>query len=305
MGTARKLAGCESHWLDESAVKDSWVRTVGSRRLPLPPSCRSSSQFSSYDPSAPYATLEIHLIFPALELEITMARMKRAQRPKDELKRELVEQLQLLRHSCQAFDNGLEAVAKHISLSLRVLLHHHGQSRALLDQLGLRDGRYLTSASTLNPRNLLTECNLILMRADATGARYLPLIAAGALPFPLQGIPFVNWWNDPVLKDNRGRTFCRRELVLNVADTDGGAHVDPELEEAYMAISRENSLGWVFSTAAGASALEGRPELACMRQIAHELLSTIHQFAPEFSQHAEPAVPKNTPQGTHLSSHPC
>lgn len=225
-----------------------------------------------------------------------MAKPKRVQRPKDELKRELVEQLQLLRHSCRAFDSGLEAVAKHISLSLRVLLHHHGQSRALLDQLGLRGPRYLTSAPPLNPRNILTECNLVLMQVGTTGAHYLPLVAAGAPPVPLQPIPFVDWWNNPVLKDNRGRTFCRRELVLNVADTDGGAHVDPELEEAYMAISRENSLGWVFSADGRDSALEGRPELACMRQIAHELLSTIHQFVPEFSQHAQPVVPADAPQ---------
>lgn len=142
----------------------------------------------------------------------------------------------------------------------------------------------------------MTECNLVMMQVGTTGARYLPLVAAGVPPFPLQPIPFVDWWNDPVLKDNRGRTFCRRELVLNVADTDGGAHVDPELEEAYMAISRENSLGWVFRTGGGDAALEGRPELACMRQIAHELLTTIHKFVPEFSQHAQPVVPADAPQ---------
>lgn len=219
-----------------------------------------------------------------------MTKPKRVQRPKDELKKELIEQLQLLRHACRAFDGGLEAVAKYISVSLRVLLHHHGQSRALLDQLGLRSGRYLTSAPPLNPRNNLTECNLVLMQVGTTRARYIPLIAAGSSPFPLQPISFVDWWNNPVLKDNRGRTFCRCELVLNVADTDGGAHVDPELEEAYMAISRKNSLGWVFNNAGKDSALEGRPELACMRQIAHELLTTIHQFVPEFSQYAEPVV---------------
>ena len=225
-----------------------------------------------------------------------MAKPQRIQRPKDELKRELAEQLQLLRHSCQAFDGGLEAVAKHISLSLRVLLHHHGKSRALLDQLGLRGGLYLTSATVLNPRNLLSECNLLVIQVGPTGARYLPLVAAGGPPFPLQHIPFVDWWNNPVLKDEHGRTFCRRELVFNVADTDGGAHVDPELEEAYMAISRENSLSWVSSTNGKDSALEGRPELACMRQIAHELLASIHQFVPEFSQHAQPVVPADAPQ---------
>lgn len=220
-----------------------------------------------------------------------MARQKRVQRPKNELKHELVEQLQLLRYSCESFDSGLEAIGKHISLSLRVLLHNHGQSRALLDQLGLRVGKYLSSAPPLNPNNLLTECNLVVMYASDTGASYLPLIATGGGPFPLQAIPFVNWWNDPVFKDNRNRKFCRRELVLNVADTDGGAHVDPELEEAYMAISRENSLGWHFVDKNVAMALRGRPELACMRQIAHEVLSTIHQFEPEFSKWSQPIVP--------------
>lgn len=225
-----------------------------------------------------------------------MAKVKRVKRPKDELKKELVEQLQLLRHSCQTFDAGLEAVGKHISLSLRVLLHHHGQSRSLLDQLGLRAGRFLDSAGPLNPNNLLTECNLVVMQISNSGGSYLPLIAAGGGPCPMRPVPFVEWWNEPVLKDNRGTKFNRRELVLHVADTDGGAHVDPELEEAYMAISRENSLGWVFGDRKVESALAGRPELACMRQIAHELLSTLHQYVPEFSVHAQPVVPADRPK---------
>jgi hypothetical protein len=220
-----------------------------------------------------------------------MTKPKRVARPKDELKRELVEQLALLRHSCQAFDSGLEAVGKHISLSLRVLLHHHGQSRALLDQLGLRSGRFLDSAGPINPKNLLTECNLVALRITGQGGHYLPVIATGGLPRPMHAIPFANWWNDPVLKDNRSRTFCRRELVLHVADTDGGAHVDPELDEAYIALSRENSLDWSFTDGKIVTVFAGRPELACMRQIAHELLSTIHQFVPAFSDHAQPIIP--------------
>lgn len=227
-----------------------------------------------------------------------MTKPRRVQRPKDELKRELAEQLQLLRHSCEVFDSGLEAVGKHISLSLRVLLHDHRQSRSLLDQLGFRSGRYLTSVPPLNPRNVMTECDLVMLQVSSNGARYVPSVAVGGGLFGLQPIPFVNWWNDPVLKDNRRRTFCRRELVLNVADTDGGAHVDPELEEAYMAISRQNSLGWYFGNGTTTSAVEGRPELACMRQIAHELLSTINQYAPEFSAYAQPIIPPDLSRQT-------
>ena len=191
------------------------------------------------------------------------------------------------------FNKGLEAVGKHISLSLRVLLHHHGNSRSLLDQLGYRSGKFLDSAGPLNPGNLLTECNLVMMRLSSSGASYLPLIAGGGGPLPIRPVPFVNWWNVPLLKDNQGRTFCRRELVLNVADTDGGAHVDPGLEEAYMALSRENSLGWIFSDGSMESALAGRPELACMRQIAHELLSTIQRYVPEFREFSEPVIPQS------------
>ncbi len=231
-----------------------------------------------------------------------MSRPNRIRRPKNELKKELLEQLQLLRHACQSFDSGLEAIGKHIALSLRVLLHQSGKSRSLLDQLELRSGRFLDSAGPLTPGNLLTECNLVAHSISNSGGSYIPLITAG-FHLPVRPISFVSWWNDPILKDNLGRTFCRRELVLHVADTDGGAHVDPELDEAYMALSRSNALNWVFVSGSSIDSLmkvesqsvfEGRPELACMRQIAHELLCTINQFVPEFREHAAPIIPADS-----------
>lgn len=57
-------------------------------------------------------------------------------------------------------------------------------------------------------------------------------------------LPFDEWWTTPVLKDMRGNAFGRREFVLGLAHMDGGAHVDPELKEAYAALSRENSFGF-------------------------------------------------------------
>lgn len=220
-----------------------------------------------------------------------MAKSKRVQRPKGELRLELIEQLALLRHSCEAYDRGLEAIGKHIGLSLRVLLHQHGQSRSLLDQLGLRSGKFLDSAGPLNPRNLLTEHRFVGVHLTDAGATYVPLILLGASPFPLQPIPFVDWWNNPVIKDNASRLFCRRDLIQHVVNTDGGAHVDPDLDEAYMALSRQNSLGWVFNSGDVESALSGKPELACMRQIAHEVLATLNLFSPDFSEHAKPVIP--------------
>ncbi|HKW77096.1 MAG TPA: hypothetical protein VJN64_16305 [Terriglobales bacterium] len=221
-----------------------------------------------------------------------MPKRNRVQRPKDELKRELAEQLHLLRLSCEAFDRGIEAVGKHIALSIRVLIHQHGQSRALLDQLKAHPDYFLDSAGTLRTENLLTEFPLLSMQLSSAGnGRYVPTIAGGNLPEPMRPLRFPDWWGNPVLRDNKRRTFSRRDLVLHVADTDGGAHVDPELDQAYMEISRNNSLGWVLTKGDMTQALDGRPELACMRQIAHEILSTIHRYVPPYSVHSAPVIP--------------
>ena len=221
-----------------------------------------------------------------------MVKRGRVQRPKGELKAELREQLILLRHSCETYDRGLEAAGKHISLSLRVLVHEHGRSRSLLDQLGLRTGLFFDSTGPLNPRNMLTECNLVGFQMSDDGARFMPIVAMEFESQNARSIPFVDWWNAPVLKDNKRRTFSRRELVLNVADTDGGAHVDPELDEQYMALSRDNSLGWEFVKGDIRSTFAGRPELACMRQIAHELLRTIHETRLEYGDSSAPVIPE-------------
>ncbi len=211
-----------------------------------------------------------------------MPKKKRVRRPSEDLKQELKDQVALLQNACDSFDKGLDAIGKHIALTLRVLLHHKGQSRSLLEQLSLRDKRFYDSAGPLNPKNLLTECNLVGGRVSSEGGTYMPMVQMGEPPTAPKKVEFVDWWGNPVLKDNKGRTYSRRALVENVANTDGGAHVDPDLEEAYMDLSRNNSLGWLFSDGNIDEAFGGRPELACMRQIAHEVLLTLKENAPEY-----------------------
>src|SRR6185437_13837677 len=175
-----------------------------------------------------------------------MAKQNRVPRPKAELKRELIEQLDLLRHACEQYDNGMEAMAKYIALNIRVLVHAHGQSRALLDLLGIRPARFLDSAGPINERNVIAEHKLIAIRFEGgKPARYVPKIrAVDDASSPMLSIRFQDWWNNPVIRDADRRIYRRRDLVLNVADTDGGAHVDPGMEQEYMALSRRNSLGW-------------------------------------------------------------
>ena len=195
----------------------------------------------------------------------------RIKRTNSDLRLELHDQVKLLVHACRSYDQGLKPIGKHIALSLRVLLHHHGNSQALMQQLGLRTCRFMDTAGELNPHNLLTENPLCFMRFGSD-SDYLPR-CMGGVPHE-QWIPFEKWWNNRVIKDGKKRFFNRRDLILNVADTDGGAHVDPGLDEAYMDLSRNNSLGWIL--------LQGDiqrpfppPTMPCIRQIAHEVLETL------------------------------
>lgn len=156
-----------------------------------------------------------------------MSRPNRATRSKADLKLELNDQLLLLRSSCETFDKGIEAAGKQISVNLRLLLHANKHSRALLDQLGFRTGRYHSSAAPRTPGNMCSELPLLVMSFDGKEAKYAPLINFPSAQASPRLIPFAEWWSEVILKDAEGRTFTRLSLVQHVADTDGGAHVGP------------------------------------------------------------------------------
>jgi len=109
----------------------------------------------------------------------------------------------------------------------------------------------------------------------AKGAKYSPPLDDRPSIF-LRQTSFEEWWNEVIIKDGNGTTFSREDIVLSVANTDGGVHVDPHLEEEYAELSRKNSLGWASKTNDSQSPLE-HPELATVRQIAHEILKTFVQ----------------------------
>lgn len=203
----------------------------------------------------------------------------RVKRSRSDLLQELGDQIALLVNACESFDRGLEAIGKHIALSLRVLLHHHRNSQALLQQLDMRSKRFMDSAGILSESNMLTDCPLCAMRIGSNEA-YLPLCAVGGGPMGTRWIPFEEWWNNSVVKDNMNRRFNRRDLILHVADTDGGAHVDPALDAAYADFSRNNSLGWTINVRNDVQRPFPPPTLACIRQIAHELLKTLQEKYP-------------------------
>lgn len=239
----------------------------------------------------------------------TEREQRRIARERADLEDQLREQVGLLAAACSIYDVGNRDAAKFMAVTLRLLLHHTQRSHGLLEQLGLGRGKFAQwdfhgpapkFAGDLAhlPSNLRLEidaevgpnkrrhslelalssyCRLAVVFNDAAGSEYMaPLSSLGR-----QGTRrFRYWWNDPVIRDTDGRTFSRKDLVLDVANTDGGAHVDPQLEERYMSFSRRNSLGWRFLMGGGDWNGIPKPHLPCLRQISHEALVTLQQVAP-------------------------
>jgi hypothetical protein len=48
-------------------------------------------------------------------------------------------------------------------------------------------------------------------------------------------LKFNDWWKKEVV-NNRGSSYSRMDLVINVANKDGGAHIDPALPSEYYSI---------------------------------------------------------------------
>ncbi len=203
-----------------------------------------------------------------------------------ELQTHLQEHLEFLRSSADAFDSGFEGEAKRIAVSIRVLVHDTQQSASLLGQLNRKSGQFFNSALPVVAGNKGTYSGLVVMSmVPGVGAKYVAFLDEGPTG-AANYVPFDSWWHGVVFVDSKGNGLSRKDLVLAVANKDGGAHVDKSLDRAYAELSRNNSLGWVYTDGTTSQALDA-PEKAALRQICHEILKTLvpgYVKAPKFPE---------------------
>jgi len=206
---------------------------------------------------------------------------------REELEQHLQEQIEFLNNSAKSFDDGYEGESKRIAATVRVLLHDTKQSKSLLRQLAMKDVPFWDTSSPLNVENMISHSGLVVTVMTPKGAAYQAYLDGGFTP-PRQ-VNFEDWWNQIIFVDSEKRTFSRRELILAVANKDGGAHIDPALDIAYAELSRKNSLGWVFQQENGPTLDMKGPEKSALRQICHEVLKTL---TPGYA--LQPTYPENS-----------
>jgi len=211
--------------------------------------------------------------------------MAKYSQTQDELLTHLKEQIAFMKQSASSYDSGFEGEAKRLAVVIRVLIHDTSQSSSLLTLLGVkRNTSFYDSAAAYNPRNLLTSSCLTVMRISPAGGEYVaPLDNLSPARSKDKRVGFDRWWNrNIVLKDNANNTFTRKDLVLAVANKEGGAHIDPKLDEAYANLSRFNSMAWKFFKSGVERDFKNSPVLPSIRQITHEVLKTLKDEFPDF-----------------------
>jgi hypothetical protein len=225
-----------------------------------------------------------------------MAHRKRPQdntheRSPAELEEHLRRQVHFLRSSAAAVDVGNLDEAVRLASVVRVLCHDGTGSPALLQQLHLRKRLGFVDTALNLPQlprgSFVFDFGLATMRTDFDRRTVQPCAHLDDLPPERINPParFGHWWRTPFLSNraaqlirNRpGFTYSRSNVVLGLAQHDGGAHVDraiPADHEAFL----DNDGGVQFRIQ-GAPVIIGRYALgaAWMRQIAHELERTLEQ----------------------------
>lgn len=165
----------------------------------------------------------------------------RRKRTHQELEQLLREQLQFLRSSADAFDGGFEGEAKRLALTIRVLLHDTKRSKSLLGQLAQVPDAFVDTALPDEPGNIGAYHGLVGVQIGAGPGGYVAMLDDTLVR---RSLSFDEWWSAPVFRDGKGDVLSRRDLVLVAANQDGGAHVDPSLDETYARLTKDNSMGW-------------------------------------------------------------
>lgn len=192
------------------------------------------------------------------------------------LQEHLAEQLAFLEASARAFDQGFEAEAKRLAIALRILLSDRGNSKSLLGQVEMKDGTFISTLLPFNSDSLTAYSGLVSIALGPPKTRFVALL--DDVPIRTEK-SFADWWSEPVFVDQQRRPMTREQLVRTMADQDGGAHVDPNLDAQYHALIKENSLNWMSSNGAGFTPMQD-PARAAIRQIAHEVLKSLR---PDYS----------------------
>ncbi|WP_422754976.1 hypothetical protein [Micromonospora sp. WMMD708] len=206
-----------------------------------------------------------------------------------DLEEHLRRQVAYIKRSAAAYDEGATDEAFRLATTVRVLCHQTANSHSLLHQLGLLPQRlrFVDTAPQmpdLPPGSFAINPGLCTIRIDfdadtATPTPVLDDLGPDRIHPPQN---FEEWWvtrfltNESPLRGGRSAfTYSRRNVVLQMANKDGGSHVDPQMPDHYRAlVDHDGVIGLVVNDRKMSIPRRAFVK-AWMRQIAHEVQRTL------------------------------
>jgi hypothetical protein len=229
----------------------------------------------------------------------TLVTLMFIQRASQELERDFRETFQRLVSAGTAFDAGQGYEAAGIAAAVYVLVHEGGKrSPSLLTLLGRKAGlKFIDSARSINPRNLLTEIPLVMMQMSSNDFAYIAKKDHGP-PENLLEASFSGWWEKAVLRDPKRREFSRKNLIHFFRHFRGGGHVGRQHEpqgsvpaQAFADMALGDPGAWLIHRGAETLVPEYGADYASVRQIGWEVEQTIRRNCVDL-------IPSNSGDGS-------
>lgn len=206
---------------------------------------------------------------------------------RQDLIEQLIEQIDFLIDACNRFDEGDYKYAKQIASIIRVIIYDTKTSHSILKQLGEKETMLFCSTASF-PKNAIFFISMVHPYRnyikDVQGNNrelntFLPNLHYGNVK---KWVTFNQWFNHNVLI-SKPNHFSRKDLLLFVTNKDGGAHVDPYIDEFYYNISKGlTSIAFkVDGEFRNGKFSNSNPYInvhfATIRQMAHELILSLRK----------------------------
>lgn len=194
---------------------------------------------------------------------------------KPELVMSLKEQLSLIEAYCKLYDDGMQYIVKDIATKIRILFHNTDNSKGLIKQLKLDHVNLFCSAEKYDAKSLNTFLGLTSLQ-HRVGKGWS--ISTDFDMKRLSPTNQQNWWNSKlIIKDANDNRFTRRKIILFASNKDGGAHVDPEIDNEYYDLIKGFTSGFILTSSDGYQ-LPMNPIPATIRKIAFEVLESFRNL---------------------------
>lgn len=160
----------------------------------------------------------------------------------DDYKQHLKQQLGYIERSANQFDKGHRDEAARIAVTIRVLLHDTPSSTSLLTLMGAKNNITLASKTS-------DDSHIFQKYPDIKGFQKTSLISIslkGCAPDLSPASRFTDvptWWEECIIAQPPYLNVSRRNVVLWVANKDGGAHVDSTVPALYQWLKDDGTLG--------------------------------------------------------------